>query len=192
MYGDNFFKRTHYTVEFVPATPASPAYAAPATIKAAEAALADKRYDLQRFEGEYRAAKKAFEAALERFEREQKEVEELIRRREAAYEHFRCASSLREVPAVGEAGEVRRRKGGEGAGEGKEGKEAEASGWSGLGGLAARIPRPFSSKGGGWFGAGSGKSTSREKVVAETLESSGKESLESESSDAASTADSGR
>ncbi|KAK9826758.1 hypothetical protein WJX81_006391 [Elliptochloris bilobata] len=83
VYGDNWFKKAAYTLEFLPAS--GPAAPAAARVREAEAALFAKRGGLQGFEADFQQAQAAFLAAAERYGREEAEVDALLGERDAAY-----------------------------------------------------------------------------------------------------------
>ena len=89
VYGDNWFKRGNYRIDAVRLRRDAGAVH---ELKALEAQIKDKQAELRTFETSYRAAKKAFQDAVAKFEGETKELAELLSRRDDAYANI--SSSL--------------------------------------------------------------------------------------------------
>jgi len=65
------------------------------TIQTAEAKLADKKKELEKFQSEFCEVKKKYDAAKERLENDVKEITELIQEREGAYQEYADESALK-------------------------------------------------------------------------------------------------
>ncbi|KAK9820520.1 hypothetical protein WJX72_011236 [[Myrmecia] bisecta] len=86
VYGDNFFKRVHYTLEAVLPSEgqAGPAVTAE-RVRQLEQVIVRKRDQLRHFESEYRKVQASYIAMCDKFTAEQTEVEDLLKSREQAY-----------------------------------------------------------------------------------------------------------
>merc|ERR550534_715091 len=93
VYGDNWFQSVRYTLRCLVAV--KPEADCVKTIQTAEAKLADKKKELEKFQSEFCEVKKKYDAAKERLENDVKEITELIQEREGAYTDYQDASALK-------------------------------------------------------------------------------------------------
>lgn len=89
VYGDNWFKKVQYTLTTIAAASAG----STSNLRETEAKLMDKMSELQKFEQEFRQAQAQYIACCERFQREQREVDELLKDRDRAYLSLLAPSS---------------------------------------------------------------------------------------------------
>lgn len=94
VYGDNFFESARFVVEALVYEHGAPE---PKALREAEQEILTKKDELRKFEGEYKAAKAAFEAAVLRYNEESETLQSMLRRRDAAY------ANMRTKPAEGTA-----------------------------------------------------------------------------------------
>lgn len=86
VYGDNWFNRVRYTIQAVHTMSTDRSLAPIAdTVQQVEAKLLRKKTELRQFESEYRQVQSQFDTVVKRFNKEQKEVEDLLQIRDQAY-----------------------------------------------------------------------------------------------------------
>eukprot|EP00891_Asterochloris_glomerata_P001879 jgi/Astpho2/1879/e_gw1.00038.140.1_t len=86
VYGDNYFKKVHYIIEALfPSQDYGPLAPPTEVLRSLEEQLVNKKEALQHFETEYMQVKQRFLQLTERFEVEQKELEDLLSSRDHAY-----------------------------------------------------------------------------------------------------------
>lgn len=85
VYGDNWLQDVKYNLSLSMAECHTPVVS---TIETVEKKLAVKKQEMSQFQGEFIEAKKKFELAVEKLDFETKEIRELLKQRESAYEEF--------------------------------------------------------------------------------------------------------
>lgn len=90
VYGDNFFKSAHYTIEVMCAEPFSDEKE---RLRDVEAKLLSKRVELSKFETEYREVLAQFTDMTSRYAQEMQTIDELLKERNAIYASYTTTMS---------------------------------------------------------------------------------------------------
>ena len=89
MYGDNWFNDVKFEIQFLKCEPAPDAVQ---RIQQTESKMSQKKTEMQRFQTEFLAAKKAYDEACEKLKNDTEEIQKLFKDRDAAYNDYKNES----------------------------------------------------------------------------------------------------
>ncbi|KAI5679146.1 hypothetical protein M9H77_10096 [Catharanthus roseus] len=92
VYGDNFFKSAHYTIEVLCAAPFTEEKD---NLRAVEAQILSKRVDLSKFESEYREVLAQFTEMTSRYAQEMQAIDELLKQRNEIHASYTTAPPIK-------------------------------------------------------------------------------------------------
>jgi len=93
VYGDNWFQSVRYTLKCLVAV--NPEASCVQTIQTTEERLAAKKKELEKFQSEFCEVKKKYDEAKERLENDVKDITELMKEREDAYQEYADESAIK-------------------------------------------------------------------------------------------------